>query len=151
MRYPTRPRPQRSYELLVLHEKIYEIQRIEFANAHGKRTVEPHRRSRFLTRTTILHPRRRHKLQATARHKEARDVSVGPNLSSYHFLHGPSSRAQTNCQIRSTDQKGVRTVQNFEFHQNPVFPCSGITLEPVYDKMALRVMWNEEQMCDSTN
>ena len=90
-------------------------------------------------KTPILHQQRRHKLQASVRQNETRDIKLGPDLSSYGFVGGPSPRAQTNCQIRSSSQKGLQIVKNFEFHQKSVLPHTGITLEPVDDRKALRV------------
>ena len=91
--------------------------------------------------TPRLHHQRRHDLQASARQNEARDMTLGQNVSSYQYLSGFRPRAQTNFQIRSTAQKKLQNVKNFEFHQNPVFPHTGITLEPVEDRKALRVTW----------
>ena len=92
-------------------------------------------------KTPLLHHQRRHNLQANARQNEARDMRLGQNVSSYQYLSGFRPRAQTNFQIRSTAQKKLQNVKNFEFHQNPVFPHTGITLEPVDDRKALRVTW----------
>ena len=64
-------------------------------------------------KTPNLPQQRRHNLQASARGKEARDMKRGPDLRSYSFIGGPSSRAQTNCQIRSTSQKGFSNCQEF--------------------------------------
>ena len=94
-------------------------------------------------RTLNLHQQRRHNPHASARGNEARDMKRGPDLRSYSFVPGPSSRAQTNGQIRSTSQKGFQFVKNFEFHQKSVFPHTGITLEPGYARRALRVTWEQ--------
>ena len=140
---PAELRPQRGHRAPAWHEPIYEIQRLMIWSVWRSWIVNSWWKSWKLTKSPNLHQQRRHNLQASARGNDARDMKRGPDLRSYSFVPGPSSRAQTNCQIRSTSQKGFQIVKNFEFRQKSVFPHTGITLEPGYARKALRVTWEQ--------